>query len=887
MSYSANQYNYCTPLSSSTGLTDASVATRDSNYFTLFDNTLDGSYYPITGDVGLWGTEVAGDDGVLQKPFVVTVEESLSINALSISGSVYSYPVDFTVQLYSGNTLLYTYSAVSNNNPSVICLFPETYNVTKYIITVTKISSSGVARLRSAYQAWYVQSSDAASIKCSSNIALKVNLSGSDSLPLVASAAQELDSLSYTDDAVRVAVGEVSEIDNTISKRHESVRIYTTDSTHITNTISKTYEVLPIDTTSDIAHVINTVRSYDTLVVCDECHKSLDSSIANIHAAMKAPSRRIYGKVLITYTDPLLNDTIADISTSGEAYNSSLAQLTDGRDSVNEKFFTLYDNDLSGSYKVSSADSQVGWTSDVISDSDGYFHAPPYIILSFQARPVVAFKVCFDNSHYNVVKDFDVEFTMASGETRMYSFTDNVLEEVVVNPDEPIAEVTSIKITVKRVTKAEYPAVIVDVPTSSEVLYVGYQDKSDLISIDVLEELTYEDDIEALGGMSANEVTVVLDNTSKEFNFSNSTSPIAKQLRRNRKIVPYLGAEVIPGEIEWHTLGTYWSYSWDAPIDSLTASVVGFDTIGLLGTTFFTNHQVLTDVSLGFLIDYVLTDAKKLFGFLKWSVADELYDVIIPYAWFAAESHAAALRKISQAYPMHIYCDRQGQIVAAPQKLQIDYYYDTWSDSTNVIEKTYSSLHTVVPNLINVTVLGPIIVSGTNLVEDTLVFNVSDIQSRTLNFGNPYISDFVVDIDCDATVNYTYEVYAWGAVFTFTGTGTVRSIKCTGSSLDTSNTASITHRDNLSIMTNGVVTRDIYADFIQTSSLANFIISRLVSLATLDKYDVEVTYRGDIALTINDPILLLDGISPSNKYNIKRHQLTWDGGLIGTAQLNT
>jgi hypothetical protein len=236
---------------------------------------------------------------------------------------------------------------------------------------------------------------------------------------------------------------------------------------------------------------------------------------------------------------------------------------------------------------------------------------------------------------------------------------------------------------------------------------------------------------------------------------------------------------------------------------------------------------------------------------------------------------------------MHIYCDRQGKIVAAPQKLRLDYYKDIWADNTNVIDKTYSSLYTVLPNIINVTVVSPALKAEENLVKDTLVFDVNDVPSRTLQFNAPYVSNLVVNIDKDSSVAYTYNVYSWGIEILFTGSGTVRSIECLGTSLDVSNTAMLSRRNESSIQTNGAVTRDIAADFIQTSSLANYIMDRLASLSEYDKYDVEVTYRGDISLTINDPILLSDSIAPDNRYNIKRHQLLWDGSLTGSAHLNT
>jgi hypothetical protein len=478
-----------------------------------------------------------------------------------------------------------------------------------------------------------------------------------------------------------------------------------------------------------------------------------------------------------------------------------------------------------------------------------------------------------------------VEFIHDNDTSTFVPIVGNSSDSVLITEEPITAKAVIVYIT--KAAKPNLPVAILEVSILSTLLYKGYADASDIMSIDLLEELTYEDEVEALGGVSANEATVVLDNSSGAFYFNNDRSVVSKLLRRNRKIEPWLGVEIVPGVIEWYKQGTYWSYRWNVPVGNLTATVVGFDTIGLLGTTSYEAHYVYRDKSLGELVDIVLNDAKSHLYFLRWKVDPALYEVTVPYAWFGPDSHAAALRKISQAYPMHIYCDKDGVICAAPQKLHMDFYYDTWSDSTNVISKEYGSLYTTLPNIVNVTVHIPQLVENTNLVSDNLAFNVSTNPARKLNFNNPYISDIVVTVDKDASVNYTYTVYSWGIEFTFTGFGTVRSISCSGTSLDVSNTAVLTRRDDNSIKLNGAVTRDVNADFIQTSELAKLILDRIFSLSAADKYDATVTYRGDIALSINDPILLLDGIAPDNRYNIRRHQLFWNGALTGVADLNT
>lgn len=821
MAYSANQYNYATPLSSAAGIgRDTPVV--DLKYFTLADNVLDGSCHPIEGDVGLWGNALSDANGILQEPFVVTYTGELTVNAFRLRGSQHCYPVDFVVEFFNGDQLAYHIAETHNEKVDYISYLPSTIATTGYRVTIDRISAPNhPVQLIKAYNPWHVKRSDTVTLDttCECVASELISKASADSLLLVDAYA-----------------------------------------THITNRIDPTK---------------------DTLVV----NGASDGKLTNVHTRMKDPSRRIYGKVYITYTDPMLS-VETNVQASSNAHNSEPVQLLDGSNVVGGKFFTLYENDLTGAYTVSDPYSQVGWTSGVVSDANGNFADPaPFVRINFAERPVVGLPITFDDSHGVVAKDFSVEFVRADGTSLLKTFTDNDQKTVVI-PDS-VANVVAIVITVTRINKSGYPVTILEVPVVSTVLYVGYADRSDLVSIDMLEELTYDDDVEALGGVSANKVTVSLDNSNREFFFNNPNSLVAASLRRNRKIVPWLGVEIKPGEIEWHTLGTYWSYNWDVPVEGLVAKVIGFDTIGLLDTTSFTDHQVLQDKSIGQLLEYVLDDAKTQLDFITYRIDPALYDIVVPFAWFEPKSHTAALRRISGCYPMHIYCDRNGVICAAPQKLKMDYYYDVWSDSTNVISKRYQSLFTTLPNIINVTFKSPVVLPDEELVNDEFAFRVDGFAERTFNFNKPCVSDLEVLVNCDESIECIYSAYSWGIEFSFSGVGEVRSIRCVGKALDTSRTMTLSRRDARSVRLNGAVTRDISHDFIQTHALADELIRRIQSLSALDKYDATVDYRGDIALSINDPILLLNGIAPDNRYNIKRHELFWNGALSGSAYLNT
>lgn len=906
MVYTANQYNYATPPSSSLSITSEAIGVADKKYFTLFDNVLDGSYYPIDGDVGMWGSSVAGADGILPEPFVFTVEEVLDINAFRLVGSTRCFPVAFTVKFYIGNTLLYTISETDNAAYEYIHYLQKTVHVSSYVVQIARISAPGVAVIYNSYNPGYLKRHDTATLipTDTSDVSWLLNIVGTDAFSIsgienassVSCHADVIDRATIgtsvnshqtisieAADVVRSTLTGTSSVENTLHDTTDTLRVDATNVSSIENTIERTHDSLSM-LAHGSSHVINNIDG-----ITDRCPVAVTTRIANkdlinVHSVMKRPTRHIYGKVYITYTDPMLSSETT-VSGSETAYNSDAQQVIDGNIGSNERFFTLYENDLTGSYVVSDEDSQVGWVSKQLSNADGTFDDAPQMRIDFSERPVINLQVIFDSTHANIVRDLSIEYIQANGNRIVRNFTDN--NSYSISIDESIASVVAIVITVTRVSRAGYPVVILEVPTMSTRLYTGYVDKSELISIDLLEELTYQDEIEALGGVSANVITVKLDNSSREFFFNNPDSIVASSLRRNRKIAPWLGVEITPGDIEWYTLGTFWSYKWDVPVEGLVATVVGFDTIGLLGTTSFKKHTMQVNKSIGQLIEYILDDAKQQLDFVEYKIDPHLYSVVIPYAWFEASSHTAALRKLSLCYPMHIYCDRDGAICAAPQKLHLDYYNDAWSDSTNVISKKYSSLYTTLPNIINVEVKNPAVIANERLVDDSLTFDVTSLSSRTLNFSKPYVSDIDVTLRCDASVTVTYEVYSWGITFTFTGAGNVYGITCVGTALDISNSAVLNYTDEASVRINGALSRDIKSDFIQTSEHAVELLNRISSLSEYDKYDVEVNYRGDIALTINDPILLLDGIAPDNRYNIKRHELFWNGSLSGVAHLNT
>lgn len=610
---------------------------------------------------------------------------------------------------------------------------------------------------------------------------------------------------------------------------------------------------------------------------------SFDFNISNL---MKLPERHIHGRVEVTYTNALqgagnIDSGSNDLVVSTGAHGSSGASISNGRVTPSAKFFKLSDNKLDGTYKVIGSNSDAGWWPKIAPNSKGVYTTPQVLSIAFSPRNIFGFSVYGDATTGNYPVDFAVTFVNSDGEQRTMQVTGNSSPEYRTN--DVLRNIVSVSISISKTSLPNVPTVIMEVPIVASIMY----EAKDLIDVSLLEELSYEDSVAMLGGISANELTVNFNNENKDFYFNNANSRVAGYLKKNRKVRAWLGVELPDsgGTILWSTLGTFWTYSWDVPVGSLIAKTVAFDMIGLLGTKTYFDHVIYHNKSVGWLIDTILTSAKNQINFLEWRVDNTLYDQIIPIAWFNYGSYVDALNRVASCSAIHIYCDRNGRIVASNRNNAIQAPDDVWHDSTNVIDTSYPTLNTAPPNYIDVHV-------SRVVIADDDVLNVTDLNDtvhtndvRMFNFAGP--SDTIKEVAIDATATYTYSAYSWGIRIVFTSDGILNSVHVSASKLTVDSPTVVHLQDDTSIEDNSVIPCEISSDFIQTTEHARRIASYMYDKLSSSIYDAEVQYRGDISLTLNNKVEMPDGIAPNNLYVIKRHELHWNGALTGSARLST
>ena len=585
---------------------------------------------------------------------------------------------------------------------------------------------------------------------------------------------------------------------------------------------------------------------------------------ANIHEALKAPFRQTFGLVKIFYYNPLLEDTNA-CTASSEGTGSSLPDV-------------LRDNDK-------------GWISGGVSDADGYVDET--LTINISKRLLGAFTITTGDDITKYIQEASVTITNGTDSVtrNIVNYNDTV---IFIDTDTVIVDANQVIIHVTRMNTSGIPVFINYVDIQQPIIY----DKAQLLGIDLLEELTYLNNDAHLGAISANEINVYLNNELHSFDFNNPASRVSRQLKKNRKIMPYLGIIAQDPETEQNTLywvpcGVFWSYNWNVKQDSPMASVQGFDTLWLLSKIEFKEHYVQRNVTLAELLEYVLSSAQQFVNDLEYYIDPDLQNVsfTIPIATIAKDYFFNILQNISACYPIDIYCTRSCKIACMLQTHVTDFDIEDWSDNDMVVKTEYPTLYTDNYNIITVKIYDAAESTGEILrneeaitINGELTVSLSFSGSCTNTLANP--PSFTINKTSGVnTDNISW--YEWGCEIIFSGTGTVNSIIATGSVVNFNTKTYARSKDDAAIVENGELELVIDSVYIQKYEDAKALADLLLSQSQALKYNAQTNNRGDFLLTLNDRVLLSDGIATDNNYKVITQDLKWDGGLTGSTKLIT
>lgn len=259
---------------------------------------------------------------------------------------------------------------------------------------------------------------------------------------------------------------------------------------------------------------------------------------------MRADERRIHARIEIDYTDPFLDQSI-QVQASEQA-NVSYPKQT--ADAVSEPFAKIASLDgswvLDGTYALAPAPDetdryQMGWWGSQLAQTDGTFVQPyPTLTVTHFARPIHSLRVVGDSKWGEYPVDFKIELFGPDG-TLLY--TENVVGNTEVAWSKtlasPVLDVVKQVLTITKWSHAGRQVKILEFFTSIQEVYEG----DDILLIHLLEEREVSQGSLPVGNISANEIDIRLNNSTRKFDAGNKQSPLYQLLKQNRRIKAWLG----------------------------------------------------------------------------------------------------------------------------------------------------------------------------------------------------------------------------------------------------------------------------------------------------------------------------------------------------------
>ena len=641
----------------------------------------------------------------------------------------------------------------------------------------------------------------------------------------------------------------------------------------------------------------------DTLTLdsdADEKH------LRNVHTICADDSRRIHARAIITYTDPNMDSDLTVTASEDGARNTYILQTADNIIETPYKYAGCAFATLDGTFHPVPAPNKgsVGWWSKTFSDEDGGFANPITITVDFvRDTPMHEIRVCGDRSLNEFPVDFDIEFWVDDGQGGLMLYPEywnpiEVRNNTDVHwysffgyePEPGQYQGTMGGIDVRRIVLKVYKVNKPYTQLKITEFYSAYREiyeDDDLFQITVLEEIDAETGSLPYGNISANEVTVRLNNSDRRFDPGNVNSPLYGLMKKNRKIEVFFGVEVIPGEIEWYPRGVFWSQNWSAPEGEIWAEVTGLDRLEFLRHTTFNRSTVYENKSIGFVCEEILANGGVRED--EYIIHPSLYSVTIPYVWFDSVTHRYALKRLAEAVLGRVYCDVNGKIRIEPYTVPDTPKLRITPD--NFFEKDHPMAWTEIVNYVEVhaTPYKP-------AARQVIYSNDSEIDVPYYGTVTKfYIYDMNPCIDIE-TPTYTGDVsnldviswtpYSWGAEIVLRAKTdapcTLTGCTIYGKPLEKTGGIVVIKKDNQSITTNGLqtLTEPYESPFIQTEEQATTIAQTLLASCKDPRRDIKLAARGDIALYLGDRVS-----APEYKnvnytgYIVIRQEFTWNGGL--------
>lgn len=405
----------------------------------------------------------------------------------------------------------------------------------------------------------------------------------------------------------------------------------------------------------------------------------------------------------------------------------------------------------------------------------------------------------------------------------------------------------------------------------------------EIANLTLLEEAR-SDSKNPLGFVTANEFSLSLDNSNRDFT-PTAAGAYSDKIRPNLLVKPYLGL-VLSETTEYIPLGVFRTGDWETPSQQLEATVTCYDNLYSLFNLDTPQLKARQETTIGFMF-------QDLFEALGLSEEDYLIDEALNQSvrigWHPRGTVGDTLQTLADAAFASVRTDREGRIVVK-SNLTVGELLETYTDDNSIFATENPQKILDIYSVVRIGYRLPYIKQPSTLIE---------IDNLTIPNGGLTIEDIEFDTQ-DIPVVEVQEVRLLGATssevesFSFGATGATIEISNTGTSETVtllvlgrgvgSHTSSRTAVDEEAIGNYGRRELTFFNPLIQRLDVAQSYAVKLLALTVDPLNNYTIDFRGDMALEIGD---LIQVVNPSDKIGTVevipfRIQLEFDGGLNAT-----
>ena len=395
-------------------------------------------------------------------------------------------------------------------------------------------------------------------------------------------------------------------------------------------------------------------------------------SLATLRAESKETVRRPIAKVVVTWTDPLIDLSLRTTQNDNNRVSYPI-QIADLLTDVPKKWFHT-----NAAYNVTNDDYfampsdildarryQVGWWGSQPCDASGEFTIDPEIYIDFTKRLALGFILAGDNRLNEYPVDFTVTVYVKSGANYIPLEVKNVngntsllYTYIFANPH---YNTNRIGIVVHKWSKPFEVVKIVEFYSSIVETFESDQ----IMQLNILQEFESSPGTLPVGNISCNDMDLTLQNITDRFFTGNTDSNLRNMIKRNRKIEPYIGFQYKNGTQEFTPKGLYWSGDWSVSDNGTGAQISARDRFEMFRTIDFPYTTVLPDTLADVSIKSILEDV--LFSLYDY-MYDFYYDIsdlddtyVIPHfdpEFFKKKSYFDVIKDLTAASLAYAYMDQ-------------------------------------------------------------------------------------------------------------------------------------------------------------------------------------------------------------------------------------